>query len=266
MTTFQNDTIQHTILYIHQHLDEDLTLSKLAQYAAYSPYHFSRVFKKHVGVSPQYYISSVRLQKAKELLLQTNFTIRDIGLEVGQQSLGTFTSRFTKSVGVSPNQFRRMHNSTGLYVKQIEKLPSEQLALHSPVTNTLSGTVEAETLFEGIIFIGLFTKPIPEGLPIVGTVVRNTGNFHLKDIPVGIYYLMATGFPWSSTSTSILIPHHTLRVRKLEPITVDGISKLASEHLILHEPRISDPPILVSLSLLMQNFITRERNTSKVSK
>ena len=87
--------IYETIGYIHRHLHEPLSLSELARYAAYSPYHFTRIFKEKMGISPVYYISALRLQKAKGLLLNTNLCVRDIGLEIGQKSLGTFTTRFT---------------------------------------------------------------------------------------------------------------------------------------------------------------------------
>ena len=63
--------IIETIGYIHQHLDEPLSLSELARYASYSPYHFTRIFKEKMGISPIYYISALRLQKAKDLLLNT---------------------------------------------------------------------------------------------------------------------------------------------------------------------------------------------------
>lgn len=88
------------IKYIQHHLDEPLTLERIAKYAAYSPFHFTRIFKEQMGITPQYYVSSLRLQKAKDLLLNTNLTVRDIGLEIGQQSLGTFTTRFTERVGI----------------------------------------------------------------------------------------------------------------------------------------------------------------------
>ncbi len=61
---------------------------------------------ERIGLSPLYYVSSMRLQKAKDLLLRTNMSVRDIGREIGQQSLGTFSSRFAEKVGVSPSEFR----------------------------------------------------------------------------------------------------------------------------------------------------------------
>jgi len=91
------------IAHIHQHIDEPLPLSRLAGHVACSPYHFTRLFKKQIGLSPLYYVSSLRLQKAKDLLLHTSMRVRDIGLEIGQQSLGTFTTRLTERVGVTPS-------------------------------------------------------------------------------------------------------------------------------------------------------------------
>src|SRR5690625_4896236 len=99
--------IDAVISYIHKRLYNPLPLSRLARYAGYSTYHFSRILKEKTGLSPLYYVSSHRLQKAKDLLLQTNLSVRDIGLEIGQQSPGTFTSRFTEKVGVTPSQFRK---------------------------------------------------------------------------------------------------------------------------------------------------------------
>src|SRR5690625_7999667 len=98
--------IDEVIKYIHQHLDDPLSLDKLANYAAYSPYHFTRIFKERVGVPPHYYISSIRLQKAKDLLLKTNRSVRDRGLEVGQQSVGTVTARCTQGEVVRHCQLR----------------------------------------------------------------------------------------------------------------------------------------------------------------
>lgn len=98
--------IDEVIAYIHQHIYEPLPLTRLAGHVAYSPYHFARIFKERIGLSPLYYVSSLRLQRAKDLLLRTNLSVRAIGLEIGQQSLGTFTTRFTQRVGLTPSEFR----------------------------------------------------------------------------------------------------------------------------------------------------------------
>src|SRR5690625_7559299 len=107
--------IDNVITYIHAHLNEPLLLSDLAQLAAYSPYHFSRIFKRKTGLSPLYYVSSLKLQRAKDLLLHTDLSIRYISMEIGQQSLGTFTTRFTEKVGITPSQCRHSPTHVKIY-------------------------------------------------------------------------------------------------------------------------------------------------------
>lgn len=254
----QDRAIHDAILFIQENLDKDLSLEKLANEAAYSPYHFSRMFKKHVGVPPKYYVSSMRLQLAKRLLLDTNFPIRDIGFEVGQQSLGTFTTRFTKSIGITPAAFRTAQTNSNQYMtnlKSNKRLSTERQ--NSSPYHQLVGSIHTEGNFDGIIFIGIFPKPIPEGLPIRGTLLMEVSEFELNHIPVGIYYLMATALSWGTDSKSILIPQETLRVRHPVPIHLDGKNILSPIHLTMHKPAITDPPILISLPLLMKHFLQR---------
>jgi len=84
--------IDEVITYIKRNLDEPITLKHLARHISYSPFHFSQLFKHRTGLSSLYSVSSLRLEKSKELLLHTDLTVRDIALDIGQQSLGTFTS------------------------------------------------------------------------------------------------------------------------------------------------------------------------------
>lgn len=247
--------IDEVIAYIHQNIHDPISLTQLANHIAYSPYHFSRIFKKQMGISPLYYVSSLRLQKAKEMLLQTNLTVRDIGLEVGQQSLGTFTTRFTERVGLSPSQFR---NSIFEADNQLESLQvfSEWHPLSTENQfNIVQGTVTAEVRFSGVILIGLFQKSIPEGLPLYGTVLTALGDYMFTDVRPGTYYLMATAIPWKMGATDILLPHTTLRARSIHPIIVQNGMSIPQQNLKLHGPRLDDPPILISLPLLMSNFM-----------
>ncbi|WP_052400947.1 helix-turn-helix transcriptional regulator [Oceanobacillus jeddahense] len=250
-------TVQDSILFIQQNLDKDLSLTVLADEAAYSPYHFSRMFKNQVGVSPMYFISSMRLQLAKKLLLDTAFPIRDIGLEVGQQSLGTFTTRFTNSIGMTPASFRASLQHPEEYMTTLKQDRQQNTRTNSASFQQLSGSIHTEEAFNGIIFAGLFPKPIPEGLPIRGTLLMQSTSFHITNIPVGTYFLMATAVTWETDSKKILLPHETLRARHPYPISIDGKRPLPEIHLIMRKPEITDPPILISLPLLMKHFLQR---------
>lgn len=250
--------IDEVIAYIHQQIYEPLPLTQLAKYAGYSPYHFARIFKERIGLPPLYYVSSLRLQKAKDLLLRTNLSIRCIGLEIGQQSLGTFTTRFTERVGVTPSDFRNSTQQANDHLRSLKKLsdwspwPSESNQHH-----TIKGTVHAEIPFEGVILIGLFARPIPEGLPLYGTLISSLGEFCFADVKPGTYYLMATSVSWGMKAMDFLLPQTTLRTRSKEPIIVRSDSFVPHQQVMLHVPRLDDPPILISLPLLMNNFLSQ---------
>ncbi|MDF2680494.1 MAG: transcriptional regulator [Brevibacillus sp.] len=253
--------IDAVIEYIHRHIDEPLPLSRLASYVAYSPYHFTRIFKERMGISPLYYVSSLRLQKAKDLLLQTNLSVRDIGLEIGQQSLGTFSTRFTERVGVTPSVFRNSVHGTDADLLSLRKFRDWQMEKPpSPGKACVVGSIHADIPFEGVILVGLFAKPIPEGLPLYGTVLSSVGHFSFTDVKPGTYYLMATSVHWEMQAKEILLPHSTLRTRSKEPIVVSSESIVPHQDVWLFPPRPDDPPILISLPLLMNQFLTRYAN------
>lgn len=249
--------IDEAITYIHQNLHEPLTLSELANHVAYSPYHFTRLFKEKMGLPPLYYVSSLRLQKAKDLLLHTNLSVRDIGLEIGQQSLGTFTTRFTERVGVSPSHFRNSKEQAGNHFDTLRNLKDWSLPnLDSNEHHIVRGTIRAEVPFQGVILIGLFPKPIPEGLPLHGTLLSSLGDFCFTDVKPGVYYLMATSVAWKMKTTDFLLPNTTLRTRTRKPIIV-GSTPVPHQQVTLYPPRLDDPPILISLPLLMNNFLNQ---------
>src|SRR5690625_553 len=170
--------IEEASLYIQRNICEPLSLSQLANHVSYSPYHFSRIFKESIGLSPLYYVSSMRLQKAKDLLLNTNLTIRDIGMEIGQQSLGTFTTRFTEKVGMTPAQFRKSNMLVDHQIHSLQKLNNWHENTFYPNENVkIEGTVQTPYHFNGFILIGLFPKPIPEQFPFIVSCFLYLGIF-----------------------------------------------------------------------------------------
>lgn len=254
--TVRYSEIDEIIAYINQNIYDPLPLSRLADHVAYSPYHFARIFKERIGLSPLYYVSALRLQKAKDLLLRTNLSIRDIGLEIGQQSLGTFTTRFTERVGVSPSQFRNSSQQADEHLRSLQMLGGWSKAQSSrSMPGTITGTFETEIPFEGVVLVGLFAKPIPEGLPLYGTLVSSGEDFIIPGVKPGTYYLMATSVAWGTKAMDFMLPHTTLRTRSKEPIIVKPFSFVPHLHVTLHAPHPDDPPILISLPLLMNNFL-----------
>jgi AraC family transcriptional regulator len=103
----------------------------------------------------------------------------------------------------------------------------------------------------------LFAKPIPEGLPLYGTLLFSLGDFCFTGIKPGTYYLMATSVSWGMQAMDFLLPHATLRFRSKEPIKVGLNFSVPHQQVMQNVPRTDDPPILISLPLLMNNFLNR---------
>jgi len=84
-----------------------LDLDALAREAGYSRFHFARAFRDTYGETPHTYLTRRRIERAKDLLRSANLTITEICDLVGFASLGSFSSRFSELVGVSPSAYRR---------------------------------------------------------------------------------------------------------------------------------------------------------------
>ena len=91
--------------YICEHLDRDLKLADLAALARVSPYHFLRLFKQSLGITPHQYILRNRLDRAKSLLQQGNVNIAEIAVTVGFCDRSHLSRYFRRAFGVTPKQF-----------------------------------------------------------------------------------------------------------------------------------------------------------------
>ena len=85
---------------------EPLTVDDLARAAGLSRGHFSREFRSAFGESPHAYLLTRRLERAAAMLRNTDRSVTDICFSVGLQSLGSFTTSFTRTYGLSPSAYR----------------------------------------------------------------------------------------------------------------------------------------------------------------
>jgi AraC-like DNA-binding protein len=86
---------------------EPLDVGDLADAAGLSRAHFSREFRRAFGDSPHAYLLTRRLERAAALLRSTDRSVADVCFSVGLQSVGSFTTSFTRTYGVSPTAYRR---------------------------------------------------------------------------------------------------------------------------------------------------------------
>ena len=85
---------------------ESLDVDDLAHAAGLSRAHFSREFRRAFGESPHAYLLTRRLERAAALLRTTDRSVADICCSVGLRSVGSFTTSFTRTFGVSPTTYR----------------------------------------------------------------------------------------------------------------------------------------------------------------
>ena len=98
--------IRRARTFIHQNQAEDLSLGQVARTVNMSTFYFCKMFKKATGLNFTEYLSRVRVEKAKNLLLNPNLRISEIAFEVGFQSLTHFNRVFKEITGQSPSEFR----------------------------------------------------------------------------------------------------------------------------------------------------------------
>lgn len=240
--------IERVVQFMREHLAAPLSLDDLAQVACLSPYYFCRVFHSIVGIPPGEFLSSLRLAAAKRLLLTTNLSVTDICFEVGYCGLGSFTARFSQLVGVSP-RLLRMRAQEDLRLTGKESDHFSRLEEHGGKRG-LSGYISAPETFNGVIFAGLFPKPIPQGRPAGCTILAAPGMFHILPVPEGRYFLLVAAFPRSPDPRVYLLPHYSLLVASTGPIMIrDGVD---SEQILLtlRPLRPTDPPIISALPFL----------------
>lgn len=99
-----------TITYINEHCMHELSLEDVAQFAGFSKYYFSRIFKQFSGLSFSDYLTQKRLNVAVDLLVRTNQPIREIALSSGFGSTATFNRIFREHKSCTPSQYRAIYS------------------------------------------------------------------------------------------------------------------------------------------------------------
>ena len=92
--------------YIDQHLEDDISISELAQVAHLSEFHFARVFATTMGMPPQRYVSQRRLAAAKKMIGVGKLPLSEIAFRSGFSSQASFTRAFRRATNMTPGEFR----------------------------------------------------------------------------------------------------------------------------------------------------------------
>ena len=104
----QHNAITRARGYIEAHFMRNPSLEELSGVACLSPFHFHRLFLRNTGVSPHEYLIQLRINKARELLLEGN-SIAGVAFDLGFADQSHFTLFFKRVVGVAPGRFIQLH-------------------------------------------------------------------------------------------------------------------------------------------------------------
>lgn len=103
----ERHTLRQVLRHIDEHLSENVSLAQLASVAGLSPFHFLRVFRSEVGISPHGYVTQMRIRSARALL-RKGWPIAAAAQEAGFADQSHFTRSFKRLTGVTPGQYRKI--------------------------------------------------------------------------------------------------------------------------------------------------------------
>ncbi|MFD0676599.1 MULTISPECIES: AraC family transcriptional regulator [unclassified Paenibacillus] len=104
----QRNGVERTVEYMHQHYTKNLPLEELSGLAGFSPSYYSRLFKKLKGLSPNAYMTKLRMNRAKELLVYSQNSYYEIAQYLGYKEESYFSRMFKKETGYSPTEYVKM--------------------------------------------------------------------------------------------------------------------------------------------------------------
>ena len=254
------DSVERVITAMRSHIDQPLSLDSMAKVACASPFHFNRTFRHVTGVPPSQFLYALRLDAARRLLMQTERKVIDICYDVGYNSVGTFTRRFTDLLGVSPSTFRDLAHLPLIHAPEY---PASMVIAnrHLKKGPVISGRVHAPAGFHGFVFVGLFNTPVPQARPIAGAIADERGFYHLENIPEGEFYLFALGLEQSAPASAYFQYDSALRAGG-HSISATRDSVHGATNLFLRSPSPFDPPILLVLALLMEEYFEHNHQIS----
>lgn len=93
--------------YLHANLERDVRVDEAAREACLSPFHFHRLFSAYHGVTPHRYLTRLRLERARAALRAGGRSVADVAFACGFESVGSFTTLFKRTFGVTPGRIRK---------------------------------------------------------------------------------------------------------------------------------------------------------------
>ncbi|RRD29054.1 AraC family transcriptional regulator [Actinomyces bowdenii] len=197
--------------FLREHYREPISIHDLSDHLSYSPSQLTRSFTRAVGTPPIRYLASWRLHEAKRLLISEGLDVAEACYEVGYSSIGTFSRRFTRDVGLPPAALRRSAD----WLAEVSLPP---VSLLRPTTTrvrvrvVVPSTLREQLGTEPYQWVGTFPTPMPCGPPCTGTLRRGLVEVLLPVAP-GAPWLQVALIPGGADVTEHLAPREPLVAR-----------------------------------------------------
>lgn len=188
--------IRRAIDMMYENYQHSLRTKDMADVAALSQFHFTRKFGRATGATPGNFLGAIRISQAKWLLQSTDLRVSDIMYQVGYGSIGTFTSKFTASVGMPPT----------LYRSAAVEVPTSPPT--TPDAGTISGFLDVpDECSIRTVVVGVFSGPFARGRPQRIDVLTGPGPWRLAGVAPGEYHVIAVSSAdcWDHESRKVLI-------------------------------------------------------------
>lgn len=246
------DAVTRAIQFMRHRLGDSQDLRGMAEAAFLSPFHFHRVFRAATGAPPGRFLTALRMATAKSLLLETGMSATEVSITVGYSSFGTFTSQFTRLVGIPPGRFRAFTGCHGhLRAGELARL----LPAGPPGASIRCRISARPDRSRGLTLVGLFTSSIPQGLP--RTCATAVGP-EVVALPLGelagSFTALAVSLAWEATVREILLEEaaagqyvggHPRQVLLGPAVRAEDLA------IRLRPARVTDPPVLGAFPLLL---------------
>ena len=195
--------VQRAIAYMRTHLDASVSLEDLAKLGAASKFHFVRVFEDVTGTSPHRFLTCLRMQRAKALLLNSDLSVMDVCLEVGYSSHGSFSRTFACFVGISPTEFRALARDLDHW-ELAYRLRTTFSRLPRHLGREMAGEINAPRDLDGSIFVGVFAAGSSNSMPHSSMLLPYPGRFRISLPATREFQLMAVHIPGSARLAELL--------------------------------------------------------------
>lgn len=254
------ERIPEILAYMQERVSQDLTVEETANHFGYSKYHFSREFKRLTGFSAADYLSSLKIELAKQALLRNEHSVTNSGFDAGYSSIGTFSTTFTKKTGLSPREYKQQVEALYSVAKKYEETTAVVVGHKDPPASDASrchiSVHYPEGYHAGITFVGFFKSPLPNHRPVVGVAFIKKSTYLFEHIPNGSYYLLACSIEKTFNPLRYFVLDDCLRGRVQQQVHFPQDHDQAF-NIQLREAIPEDPPIVVNVLKLLTDSIKK---------